>query len=104
MGMVVAGFLVVALVIGSLQETFQQDASIYSGTEKFQSGYLNRVLSFVWRPGRLGYVAVWPVSFIFIAFLIGYSCFNNDFEMLFFIVYCWIYRKWNLVGELWWEQ
>ncbi|PRQ50931.1 putative transmembrane protein TauE [Rosa chinensis] len=60
MGMVVAGFLVVALVIGSLQETFQQDASIYSGTEKFQSGYLNRVLSFVWRPGRLGYVAVWP--------------------------------------------
>ncbi|XP_062008367.1 sulfite exporter TauE/SafE family protein 3-like isoform X2 [Rosa rugosa] len=54
MGMVVAGFLVVALVIGSLQETFRQDAST------FQSGYLNSALSFVWRPGRLGYVAVWP--------------------------------------------
>lgn len=59
-GVVVTGFLVVALVIGSVQETFQQDASTYSGTEKFPSGYLNKVLNFVWRPSRLGYEHVWP--------------------------------------------
>lgn len=86
-GVVVTGFLVVALVIGSVQETFQQDASTYSGTEKFNSGYLNKVLNFVWRPSRLGYEHVWPVSLTFLPFLMGFIvCFSFKFEML--LLYC----------------
>ncbi|CAB4272618.1 unnamed protein product [Prunus armeniaca] len=58
--MVVIGFLLAASVVASAQETLEQDASSYSGTNKFQPDYFDRVLNFLWQPGRLGYEHVWP--------------------------------------------
>lgn len=60
--MVVIGFLLAASVVASAQETLEQDASSYSGTNKFQHDYFDRVLNLFWQPGRLGYEHVWPVS------------------------------------------
>ncbi|XP_008228542.1 PREDICTED: uncharacterized protein LOC103327945 [Prunus mume] len=58
--MVVIGFLLAASVVASAQETSEQDASSYSGSDKFQPDYFDRVLNFLWQPGRLGYEHVWP--------------------------------------------
>ncbi|CAL9010087.1 unnamed protein product [Prunus brigantina] len=58
--MVVIGFLLAASVVASAQETLEQDASSYSGNDKFQPDYFDRVLNFLWQPGRLGYEHVWP--------------------------------------------
>ncbi|CAB4303140.1 unnamed protein product [Prunus armeniaca] len=58
--MVVIGFLLAASVVASAQETLEQDASGCSGTNKFQPDYFDRVLNFLWQPGRLGYEHVWP--------------------------------------------
>ncbi|ONI15909.1 hypothetical protein PRUPE_3G068400 [Prunus persica] len=58
--MVVIGFLLAASVVASAQETLEQDASSYSGSDKFQPYYFDRVLNFLWQPGRLGYEHVWP--------------------------------------------
>ncbi|XP_021829134.1 sulfite exporter TauE/SafE family protein 3-like [Prunus avium] len=58
--MVAIGFLLAASVVASAQETLEQDASSYSGTDKFQPDYFDRVLNFLWQPGRLGYEHVWP--------------------------------------------
>ncbi|KAL6285735.1 hypothetical protein ACE6H2_010125 [Prunus campanulata] len=58
--MIVIGFLLAASVVASAQETLEQDASSYSGTDKFQPDYFDRVLNFLWQPGRLGYEHVWP--------------------------------------------
>ncbi|KAI5337081.1 hypothetical protein L3X38_016350 [Prunus dulcis] len=58
--MVVIGFLLAASVVASAQETLEQDASSYSGSDKFQPDYFDRVLNFLWQPGRFGYEHVWP--------------------------------------------
>ncbi|KAH0982609.1 hypothetical protein GBA52_009786 [Prunus armeniaca] len=58
--MVVIGFLLADSVVASAQETSEQDASSYSGSDKFQPDYFDRVLNFLWQPGRLGYEHVWP--------------------------------------------
>lgn len=71
--MVVIGFLLAASVVASAQETLEQDASSYSGNDKFQPDYFDRVLNFLWQPGRLGYEHVWPVSLTVIAFLMSFS-------------------------------
>ena len=60
--MVLIGFLLIAPVLVSAKGSVELEDSRNNVKEEVETGFVMKVLNFLWQQGRLGYTHVWPVS------------------------------------------
>ncbi|KAL4626136.1 hypothetical protein ACB092_05G074200 [Castanea dentata] len=58
--MVLIGFLLIAPVLVSAKGSVELEDSSKNVKEEVETGYVMKVLNFLWQQGRLGYTHVWP--------------------------------------------